>query len=94
MAQKVSAAMAEQIAAIHGHHFKITWQVEFKRNGITTTTRGRSPEIHGLKKIMDEDGNDQSHTYSRDWLVEDVYHTTCWWPKADVILLKMDSGDA
>ncbi len=43
---------------------------------------------------MDIDGNDQSHTYSRDWLMDDVYHTTRSRPKLDVILLKMESGDA
>ncbi len=40
-------------------------------------------------------GNDQSQTYSRDdWLVDNVYYTTHSKPKSDVILLKMDSGDA
>ncbi len=28
------------------------------------------------------EGNDQSHTYSRDWLVYDVYHTTRSKPKS------------
>ncbi len=33
-------------------------------------------------------------TYSRDWLVDDVYYTTRAKPKSDIILLKMDSGEA
>ncbi len=41
-----------------------------------------------------DEGNDQSHTYNRDWLVDDVYHTTSSKPKSDVILLEMESGDA
>ncbi len=42
---------------------------------------------------MNGEGNDQSNTYSRDWLVDDVYYTTHSKLKTDVILLKMDSGD-
>ncbi len=41
-----------------------------------------------------DEGNDQSPTYSRDLLVEAVYYTTSSKLKSDVILLKMDSGDA
>ncbi len=40
------------------------------------------------------EGNDQSPTYSRDWLVDDVYYTTRSKLKSDVFLLKMDSSDA
>ncbi len=45
------------------------------------------------EKITNDDGNDQSPTYIRDWLVDDVYYTTRFKLKLDVILLKMDSGD-
>ncbi len=44
--------------------------------------------------MTNDEGNDQSHTYSRDWLVDDVYHTTRSKPKSDVILLKINSGGA
>ncbi len=44
--------------------------------------------------MTNDGGTDQSHTYSRDCSVDDVYHTTRSKPKSDVILLKMDSGDA
>ncbi len=39
---------------------------------MTITTGCRSPEDHKLDTIA----NDQSPTYSRDWLVDDVYYTT------------------
>ncbi len=61
---------------------------------MTTTIRGRSPEAHEPEKFRNDDNNNQSSTYSRDWLVEDVYYPTRSKPKLDVILLKMDSGDA
>ncbi len=38
--------------------------------------------------------DDQSHTYSRNWLVDDVYQTIRMKPKSDVVLLKIGSGDA
>ncbi len=41
--------------------------------------------------ITNDEGNDQAHTYSRDWLVDNVYNTAHSKPKLDVILLKMDS---
>ncbi len=44
--------------------------------------------------MTNDEGNDQSHTYSRNWLLDDVYHATQSKPKSDVILLKMNSGDA
>ncbi len=44
--------------------------------------------------MTNNEGNGQSHTYSRDWLVNDVYHRTHSKPKSGVIFLKMDSGDA
>ncbi len=44
--------------------------------------------------MTNDEGDDQSHTYSRNWLLDDVYHTTRSKPKSDVILLKMNSGDA
>ncbi len=40
------------------------------------------------------EGDGQSQTYSRGWLVEAVYQTNHSRPKADVVLLKMNSGDA
>ncbi len=43
---------------------------------------------------MNDEGLYQSPTYSRDWFVDDVYYTTRTKPKSDVILLKMDSGEA
>ncbi len=60
----------------------------------TTTTGGRSPEHHKPDRIANNEGDNQSPTYSRDWLVDDVYYTTRTKPKWDVILLKMDSGEA
>ncbi len=60
---------------------------------MTTTTRSRSPETHVPEKITNNDCNDQSPTYSRDRLVDDVYYTTRSKLKSDVILLKMDSCD-
>ncbi len=38
--------------------------------------------------------DNQSQTYSRGWLLVDVYQTNRSRPKADVILLKMNSADA
>ncbi len=61
---------------------------------MNSITRGRIPEAHEPEKVTNDGSNDQSPTYSRDWLVDDVYYTTCSKPKSDVILLKMDSGDA
>ncbi len=43
---------------------------------------------------MNDEDDDQSPTYSRDWLVDNVYYLTQTKPKSDVILLKMDSGEA
>ncbi len=45
-------------------------------------------------ETADADGDDQSHTYSRDWLVDYVYYISCSKQKADVVLLKLDSSDA
>ncbi len=44
--------------------------------------------------MTNDEGDDKSQSYSRNWLLDDVYHTTRSKPKADVILLKMNSGDA
>ncbi len=44
--------------------------------------------------MTNNEGDDQSHTNSRNWLLDDVYHMTGSKPKSDVILLKMNSGDA
>ncbi len=41
-----------------------------------------------------DEGDNQSLNYSRNWLSDDVYYTTRSKPKSDVILLKMNSGDA
>ncbi len=57
--------------------------------GTTTTTEDHKPD-----RTAKDECDDQSPTYSRDWLVDDVYYTTRTKPKSDVILLKMDSGDA
>ncbi len=46
------------------------------------------------EKITNDESNDQSPTYSRDWLVDDVYYSTHSKQKLDVILMKMDSGVA
>ncbi len=59
-----------------------------------TTTGGRSPKEHKPDRIANDEDNDQYPTYSRDWLVDDVYYTTRTKSKSDVILLKMDSGEA
>ncbi len=42
-------------------------------------------------ETTDSDGDDQSHTYSRNWLVDDVYYTSHSKPKAGVVLLRLDS---
>ncbi len=44
--------------------------------------------------MTNNEGDDQSQTYSRNWLLDNVYHTNRSKPKSDVILLKMNSGDA
>ncbi len=59
---------------------------------ITSTTRGRISQNHEPKNIMNEEGDDPSHTNSRDWLMDNIYYTTHSKPKMDVILLKMNSG--
>ncbi len=41
-----------------------------------------------------DEGDDQYHTYSRNWLSDDVYQTIRPKHKSDVVLLKMGSGDA
>ncbi len=69
-------------------------KMNLKGQGQLLQPRGRRPENHEPKRTTDDEGNDQSQTYSRDCLVDDVYYTTCSKPKSDVILLKMDSGDA
>ncbi len=61
---------------------------------MTTTTGGRSPEDHKPDRIANDKGDNQSPTYSRDWLVDDLYYTTQTKPISNVILLKMDSGEA
>ncbi len=43
--------------------------------------------------MTNDEGNNQSHTYSRNWLLDDVYRMTRSKPKSDVILLKMNSCD-
>ncbi len=44
--------------------------------------------------MTNDEGNDQSQIYIRNWLMDDVYETIRPKPKSDVILLKMNSGDA
>ncbi len=44
--------------------------------------------------MTNDESDNQSHTYSRKLLLNDVYHTTRSKPKSDVILLKMNNGDA
>ncbi len=44
--------------------------------------------------MTNAEGDYQSQTYSRGWLLDDVYQTIRSKPKADVVLLKMNSGDA
>ncbi len=61
---------------------------------MATTTIGRSPKAHEPEKFTNDGSNDQSPTYSRDWMGDDVYYTTHSKPKSDIILLKMNSGDA
>ncbi len=56
--------------------FKEDQKVEFKRIGTTTTTRGRSAEDHKPDRIVNDECDDQSPTYSRDWFVADIYYTT------------------
>ncbi len=43
---------------------------------MTINTGVRSPEDHKPDRIVNDEGDDQSPTYSRDWLVDDVYYTT------------------
>ncbi len=88
MAVKTSAVMADKITANNNEAF------ETILNKIERFTGGRSPEDHKPDRIANDEGDDQSPTYSRDWLVDDVYYTTRTKPKSDVILLKMYSGEA
>ncbi len=44
--------------------------------------------------MTNAEGNNQTQSYSRGWLLDNVYQTICSIPKADVVLLKMNSGDA
>ncbi len=44
--------------------------------------------------MTNNEDNDQSHTYSRNWLVDDVYHMIRPKPKSDLVLLKTSSCDA
>ncbi len=44
--------------------------------------------------MTNDQGDDQSHTYNRNWLVDNVYQMIRLKPKSDVILLKMNSGNA
>ncbi len=44
--------------------------------------------------MTNDEGYDQSQTYSINWLFDNVHHTTQSKPKSDVISLKMNSGDA
>ncbi len=39
-------------------------------------------------------GNDQFIANSRNWLADDIYQTMRLKPKSDVVLLKLNSGDA
>ncbi len=59
-----------------------------------TNTSSGSPTIHEPQEMTNAEGNNQSQTYSRGWLLDDVYQTIRSKPKADVYLLKMNSGDA
>ncbi len=44
--------------------------------------------------MTNDEGNDQSQIYNRNWLVDYVFEKIQQKPKSDVILLKMNSGDA
>ncbi len=44
--------------------------------------------------MTNAESNNQSQTYSRGWLLDNVYQTILSKPKTDVVLLKMNSGDA
>ncbi len=44
--------------------------------------------------MTNDEGNNQSHKYNRNWLLDDVYQTIQPKPKSDVILLKSNSVDA
>ncbi len=41
----------------------------------TTTSRSGSPDNHESKKVTKDEGDDKSHTYSRNLLLDDVYQT-------------------
>ncbi len=44
--------------------------------------------------MTNAEGNNQSQTYSRGWLLDDVYQIIRSKTKADIVLLKMNSGNA
>ncbi len=71
----------------NGLHF------EWKR--VTSDTKGRHPKDHmSRNENSDDDGDHQSHTYSKDWLVDDLYYRSHSKSKAGVVFLKLDSGEA
>ncbi len=80
--------------AVHGRHYRNTFKDEFKRLRANTNTSSESPTIHGQQEMTKAEGNNQSPTYSRGWLLDDMYQTIRSKPKADVVLLKMNSDDA
>ncbi len=53
-----------------------------------------SAENHELNETAKDKGNNQFHSNSRNWLAEDIYPMMHSKPKSDVVLLKLNSGDA
>ncbi len=67
MAVKISAVIAEKITASNNEAFDsvLDRDIEFKRIGMTTTTGVRSPKDHKPDRIANDEGDDQSPTYSK-----------------------------
>ncbi len=59
-----------------------------------TNTSSGSPNHHEPQEMTNSESDNQSQTYSKGWLLDDEYQTIHSRPKVDVVLLKMNSGDA
>ncbi len=89
MAMKVSSSMAEQIAAINKFAMDSILD-RFDKMNLNGYGQLLPPEVaHEPERVTNDESNDQSPTYSRDWLVDAVYYTTRSKPKSDIILLKI-----
>ncbi len=77
MAVKISAVIADKITASNNEAFESVLN-KIERLNLKGEGQLLPPEVEVLKtikpdRIANDEGDDQFHIYSRDWLVDDVY---------------------